>query len=68
MYGSSNHGEKCGHRDHFDTKKEAKMAAKQMGLSGCHTMSCGGDTVYMPGESHKDYMDYQESGFGIPGL
>lgn len=52
--------EKCHHRDHYDTAKEAKRAAGQMGLQGCHSTDCNGKTVYMPGETHADYMDYQE--------
>jgi hypothetical protein len=50
------------HSDHYDTKTAAKRAAKRMGLDGCHRMSCNGDTVYMPGESHADYMDFKEGG------
>jgi len=61
-YGDSRSDEKCSHRNHYDTKAEAKQAAKRMGLEGAHRMSCGGTTVYMPGGSHAEYMDYSESG------
>lgn len=66
MYGGTD--EKCMHRDHYDTKEAAKRAAKGMGLSGCHSMSCDGKKVYMPGSKHSEYMDYQDDGFDIPGL
>lgn len=72
MYGRNN--EKCSHRDHYDTKQDAKRAAQQMGMDGCHSMSCNGKTVYMPGKNHSEYMDYNEGGMGgvmggdIPGL
>jgi len=61
MYGSNNGGGKCMHSDHYDTKTDAKQAARRMGMSGCHKMSCNGKTVYMPGSSHANYMDAQES-------
>lgn len=61
MYGDSG-GEKCMHSDHYDSREGAKKAAKQMGISGCHKQSCNGKTVYMPGSSHSQYMDAQESG------
>jgi len=67
-YGNGNKDESCHHNDHYDTKKGAKQAASRLGLSGCHSMQCRGDTVYMPGDSHADYMDKQNDGFGIPGL
>jgi hypothetical protein len=63
MYG---HDEKCHHHDHYDTKKEAKEAARRMGLSGCHKMQCDGKTVYMPGDSHAEYMDYNDGMGGNP--
>jgi len=67
MYGMGDRGgEKCSHHDHYDTKKEAKAAAKRMGMSGAHKMSCKGKTVYMPGSSHGSYMDANEG--GIPNL
>jgi len=67
MYGySSNHnsddGGKCNHRDHYDSKEAAKQAARRMGKTGCHKMTCKGKTVYMPGESHGDYMDSRDGG------
>lgn len=69
MYGPSSGGDKCMHSDHYDTKQGAKAAAKRMGVSGCHSMSCNGKKVYMPGSKHSEYMDMQENGFGnIPGL
>jgi len=63
MYGnsySSNHGEKCNHYDHYDTKKEAMEAARMKGMDGAHKMKCNGKTVWMCGESHADYMDSKE--------
>lgn len=59
MYGdySGDTDEKCWHRDHYDTKTDAKRAAKQMGISGCHSQKCNGKRVYMPGDSHQQYMD-----------
>ena len=63
MYGN-NHGggQKCMHSDHHDTKEAARQAARKMGMSGCHKMSCNGKTVYMPGSSHSSYMDAKETG------
>lgn len=67
----------CGHRNHYGSKSAAKRAAKSMGLSGCHTMRCQGKSVYMPGESHDDYMNRNsgtvldkdgDGNFRIPGL
>lgn len=68
MYGMGNSGSKCSHSDHYDTKDDAEMAAKRMGMKGAHKMSCGGKTVYMPGGSHKDYMDYKDGMSNLPGL
>jgi len=60
MYASG--GDKCMHSDHYDSKEGAEMAAKRMGMSGHHKMSCNGKKVYMPGSSHSQYMDYKEGG------
>lgn len=60
MYGGTD--EKCMHNDHFDSRSEAKQAARMMGLSGAHKMSCHGKTVYMPGSSHGEYMDATQGG------
>jgi hypothetical protein len=69
MYGSSHGGSKCHHSDHYDTKKAAKQAARRMGMDGCHSMTCNGNKVYMPGDSHSDYMDYNEgSPVDLPGF
>jgi len=52
------------HSDHYDTKTDAKQAARQMGISGCHSMQCNGNKVYMPGSSHSQYMDKMDGGRG----
>jgi hypothetical protein len=64
-YGSNqDSGGKCHHNDHYDSREAAKEAAKRMGKSGCHRMTCNGKTVYMPGSSHADYMDMNDGGYG----
>lgn len=63
-YGGSDNGGKCHHSDHYDSKEAAKQAARRMGKSGCHKMTCNGKTVYMIGESHSDYMDSKDGGSG----
>jgi len=70
MYGGygSDSGGKCNHKDHYDSKEAAKQAARRMGKSGCHKMTCKGKTVYMPGESHGDYMDSKDSGGNGSGI
>jgi hypothetical protein len=67
-YSSSHGGEKCMHSDHYDSKEAAKRAARMQGMSGCHSMMCNGEKVYMPGDSHSQYMDGQErNGGGLMG-
>jgi len=62
-YGNGGHGGgKCHHKDHYDSREGAKMAARKMGCSGCHKMTCNGKTVYMPGETHAQYMDCKDGG------
>lgn len=69
MYGnySDKPGGSCHHSDHYDSKQSAKQAAKRMGISGCHSMQCGGKKVYMPGRSHEKYMDAMDSPSFMPG-
>lgn len=50
----------CGHSSHYGSKTKAKRAAEMMGMEGAHKMQCGDETVWMPGKSHKEYMDYND--------
>jgi len=64
MYGSDDDAP-CSHSDHYGTKEAAKRAANRMGISGCHSMRCRGERVYMPGSSHEKYMDATETGMQL---
>ncbi|MEF8939620.1 MAG: hypothetical protein V5A22_07215 [Salinivenus sp.] len=61
MHYESSHGG-CNHSDHHTDKMQAEMQAARMGLSGTHTMQCNGETMHMPGSSHKAYKEAKNSG------
>jgi hypothetical protein len=44
--------------DHrFESEEDAMAMAKELGLEGVHEMEFDGETMYVPGETHEDYMD-----------
>ncbi len=44
--------------DHrFSSKEDAMNMAEDLGLDGAHQMEFDGETMWVPGESHEDYMD-----------
>lgn len=45
------------HDDVFETKEDAVDRANDIGLDGAHQHEYDGETYYMPGPSHEDYMD-----------
>jgi len=56
-------------KDVFDNPGEATSRAKELGLSGIHTLEEGGETYFMPGKTHEEYMkktggkDEKEAGY-----
>jgi hypothetical protein len=56
-------------KDVFDNPGEAQERAKELGLSGIHTLEEGGETYFMPGKTHEEYMkktggkDEKEAGY-----
>lgn len=51
--------------DVFDNPGEASKRAKEMGLDGIHSHDEDGETVFMPGKTHEEYMS-KNKGKDIP--
>jgi len=47
--------------DIYSTEEEAMSRAEELGLTGVHTHTEDGETVYMPGETHDDYVEATEN-------
>ena len=43
-------------KDTYDNPGEAQRRAKELGLEGIHTLEEDGDTLFMPGKTHEEYM------------
>ena len=44
--------------DHrFESEEDAMAMAEELDLEGVHEMEFDGETMYVPGETHEDYMD-----------
>lgn len=41
----------------FSSQDRAMEEAERMGLEGVHSMTVDGDTMFMPGESHEDFVE-----------
>ena len=52
-------------KDVFDNPAEAMSRAKEMGLEGIHSHKEDGETVFMPGKTHEEYMK-KNKGKDIP--
>ena len=52
-------------KDVFDNPGEASKRAKEMGLDGIHSHDEDGETVFMPGKNHEEYMS-KNKGKDIP--
>lgn len=56
------------HKHVFESKEDAKTTAERMGLDGmCHEMEFDGDTYYVPGEDHDEYMSAMDDMSGHEG-
>ena len=52
-------------KDVYDNPAEAQKRAKEMGLDGIHSHEEDGQTVFMPGKTHEEYME-KNKGKDIP--
>ena len=43
--------------DKYSTEEEALVRADEIGCEGVHTMTEGGDVIYMPCSTHSEYID-----------
>ena len=43
-------------KDTYDNPGEARSRAEELGLDGIHTLEEDGDTLFMPGKTHEEYM------------
>ena len=53
----ASYNEEFKNADIYSTEEEAKERAEELGLTGVHTHTEDGETVYMPGETHEEYVE-----------